>query len=342
MQQRQHRQSDVNRARKSFRPRGIHARVRRATLATIEQLESRWLLNSIGLNFVGGDEFAPGGTIGPTESAGSFDATYNPGGVIQSNWNNLAGVRGVQGGLKDSTGATLTTSVTWNSAGTWSASQNPPQGGDEELNTGFLMSNGTGTPISVTIDQIPYQQYDVYIYTMNDAPRDNTTTAYGVSYYGISPDPRGIVNAGVRGNERFLDDNPSTPYAYIPSTSRNQAAPSSNGDVVVFHLQGGSTFSFATVSPGNGYANGVQIVDTSTDRSTMPAGLPRSQQRWKARRRRHQHEDRCQRPVQLPCAGGEVHRAGSREAWVQADRARREFVCGQSWKRTSSLRKELR
>lgn len=255
--------------------------VRRASAATVEPLENRWLLNSIGLNFTGGYTLVPAYSLAPTDTAGSFDPGYNPSGVQQTNWNNLnqgsgsagagSGTNGSAANILDSTGATLGTTVTWSSAGTWASATNQPAPGDETLNTGFVNSGGTGTPINVTISNVPYTQYDVYVFTLNDAPRTESTTAYGVTYYGNSPDAHSSVpRPGTTQTEFFIDSDPTTLYAKIPSSSRNISAPTPNGDIVVFHLEGGSTFNFSAVSPGNGYVNGVQIVDTSSDTTTAP------------------------------------------------------------------------
>jgi hypothetical protein len=242
--------------------------VRRASDSTVEPLENRWLLTSVGINFEGG--YTSGATVvNPTLVNNSANGA---GIVAQSNWNNEAGTNGSAGTVIDSTGATLAgMTVTWSAGGTWAAATNPPADQQEALNTGFLNSSGNGTPVKVTVTNIPYAQYDVYVYTLNDAARTLTTTANGVTYYGNSPIANASAsNGGVTGF--FLDSDSSTPFTYIQATSRTQGSSSPNSDYVQFRMQSGSTWSMSSADGGNGYVNGIEIVD----RTGADAGAPDS------------------------------------------------------------------
>jgi len=254
--------------------------VRRASAATVEPLENRWMLNGIGFNFTGGStgQGSSPRAMGTSDSAGPFDVGGASGPLfagnsayVQAFWNNNAGANGSQtSGVTDSTGATLATTVTWSSAGTWASVTNPPADGYETINSGFLNSGGTGTPVTITINNIPYSQYDVYVYELNDGSgRISTTTAYGVSYVGSSPDPHGSI-PGPTGTQFYVDSDPTTPYAYVLASSRATGTNgTANADLVRFQMEGGTSFTVSEVAPGNGYVNAIQIVDTSGD-TTKP------------------------------------------------------------------------
>jgi hypothetical protein len=254
--------------------------VRRASAITVEPLENRWMLNGIGFNFTGGSaaqgsnaySMLPGDMAGPFDTGGASGPLFaGNSNYVQGNWNNNAGANGRSTTIIDSTGATIAgASITWSSAGTWASVTNPPDGGYEIINTGFLNSGGTGTPVVITINNIPYSQYEVYVYELNDvAGHVSTTSAYGVSYVGTSPDPHSSI-PGPSGNQFWIDGDHTTPYAYILASSRDPSNATPNADLVRFQMQGGSQFQVLEVAPGNGYVNAIQIVDTSSDHTTTP------------------------------------------------------------------------
>ena len=258
------------------RSRVAAARIMRsAAEATVEPLEQRQLLTSVGISFTGGYS---GGTSVPPWSVGTTALAGIQSGIAsaalnqhsisgsQQNWNDENGGSGSQTGLLDSTGTSLSNlSVTWSGGGTWSSAVNQPAQGDERLMTGFLNSGGTATPVSVTVSNVPYAQYDVVVYMLNDAAgRVQTTTVNGYSLYGSSPNP--ITNAFAP--QYLVDSNPATPFYYAQGTSANSGSPSSNIDYEVFSMQGtgaaGSSVVINDASPGNGYVNAIQIVDDET------------------------------------------------------------------------------
>jgi len=260
--------------------------MRSAAEATVEPLEQRQLLSSVAINFTGG--YSSGSTsVPPWSVASTANAGIRTGtaaGAVshtivgtQTNWNNEDGSSGATTlGLLDNTGSTTSANVTWTSGGTWASATNQPAQGDERLNTGFLNSGGTANPVSITVSNVPYAQYDVVVYTLNDAAgRVQTTTLNGFSLYGSSPNP--ITNAFAP--QYLIDSDPTTPYYYSQITSGNANSPTSNGDFEVFSLQGsgtpGSSFVLNDVSPGNGYVNGIQIIDDETHMApTTPVENP--------------------------------------------------------------------
>ena len=225
----------------------------------IEVLESRQLLSTTGLgvNFTGGGN-GPAVTMASTDTAGVFPI---------ANYNNEAG--GTQTGvaLTDATGAASPVTLTYTSGGTWNSINGtnvPPATGDQELNNGFVFTNGT-TPADFQLSGIPYANYDVYVYELNDgANRIETTTDIntGASVVGSSPNP------GDANHESGTVNN----YQYIAATG-TAAAPTPNADFAVFS---GSTanFEFQAFAPGNGYINGFEIVDHTTTAPTLTAATP--------------------------------------------------------------------
>ena len=129
---------------------------------------------SIGVNFEGGGNGVGPISMAPTDSAGV---------IPQTNYNNETGGSGGPFVLNDSTGTPTTAMLTFCGSGTYSVGQTNPVGGDQELNDGFVYGS---TTISVT--NIPYADYDVYVYELNDAAgrveqtyinSDPTTSVYG-------------------------------------------------------------------------------------------------------------------------------------------------------------------
>jgi hypothetical protein len=89
-------------------------------------------------------------------------------------WNNVEGPNGSASNLnaQDEDGAPVgtTATVSWESNNTWrsGASQNlAPEGNDRNLMTGYLDTSEDPT-LSVTVDGVPFESYDVYVYILSD------------------------------------------------------------------------------------------------------------------------------------------------------------------------------
>ena len=195
----------------------------------------------IGINFTGGgNASSPAISILPTDSAGV---------VAQMNWNNFAGGNGTNLVLVDNTGATTGALLTFTASGTYSSIGGAgivPADGDEKLNTGFVYGDS-----SFTLSNVPYAIYDVYVYHLNDASgRIETTTLAGLSFFGA---------AAVPNDATHVDQNAATSYLYTQTTSTNVTSPTAGGNFVRFQNLSGSVTLTAS-APGNGYVNGLQIV----------------------------------------------------------------------------------
>ncbi len=211
---------------------------------------------SIGVNFEGG------GNNGSPASSVSTGATA--GIVPQTNWNNYPGSGGTLSSLVNSAGNTTAASVTVSSAsGTYSVSNGGspvPVGGDQQLNDGFIYTNGSN-PTTVAISGIPYANYSVYVYELNDASgRIDVTTLGSTTYYGSAPDP---IDAN------HVSGSPNT-YLYTQTTSTNSGSPTSGSDYVLFTGLHGSSQSLTVYAPtSNGYISGIQISQYTPEPSSF-------------------------------------------------------------------------
>ena len=116
---------------------------------------------TVSINFLGG-RGSSGTDDGPlvTGSAG-----------IESvgNWNNATGNWGFNGGpsslasLVDSAGLTTTASVSYSAYNTWDDQAGDGNGSDLDMMSGFL-DNMQILSGAITLSNIPYAQYDVYVY----------------------------------------------------------------------------------------------------------------------------------------------------------------------------------
>lgn len=208
---------------------------------------------SIGINFVGSS--GADGTLASTDVAGV---------VPQANFNNETGSSGGPVSLVNSLGAATTATLTYSANGSYSvqggnATTNQP--GNEALNAGFIYGNGTAT-----VSSVPYASYNVYVYQLNDAAgRQETTSLNGAtSYYGQAPNP---------GSTNYVDNNASTAYNYVRATSQTAGTFTNPADYTLFTNVTGSSFTITTSAPGNGYLNGIQIVQLPEPAGVMLSGL---------------------------------------------------------------------
>lgn len=133
----------------------------------------------IGLNFTGGSHL--------------LAAIDEPGVVAGANWNNVIGGGGTTlSGLLDASGAVTSASVMVNSGNTYDAftvpmTSNPAT---NKLYSGGLFglgNNTADTEVSITVNNIPYAAYDVYVYSSTDTANNPTlsnTIGATTYYYG--------------------------------------------------------------------------------------------------------------------------------------------------------------
>lgn len=187
---------------------------------------------------------------------GALASGTSAGVVPQANWNNTGpnASDGSNISLLDDLGGTTTAKLSFSSVGPWYTSSATPATGDQQLMQGLIYGGNTDKP-TVTITNIPYSQYDVYVYSLG---AQTGTSAYitlgSTSYYFTSPNGAGAgyVN-GVVG-----------PFTFTQATSTTSGSPTANADYVKFSNVTGSSFTVNStyVSGGNGNVaiNGVQLV----------------------------------------------------------------------------------
>jgi hypothetical protein len=126
--------------------------------------------DSIGINFTGGGWTTPT-ALGPTAVAGV---------VAQSNWNDEGGKTGAGVTLNNDAGADSGASLSFNTDGLWTANTGRSDG-NQALLDGYLDAlNATDTSVSIT--NVPYAVYDVYLYFDSDvAGRLGEYTVNGVT-----------------------------------------------------------------------------------------------------------------------------------------------------------------
>jgi hypothetical protein len=212
------------------------------TTAVAVCLSAQSSAQSIGVNF------------GENNATSTLPSSTAAGLVQQTNFNNFTTGSLTNAALVSNNGQATTATLTLNGAGTYNAIRNPtpvPADGNEILNNGFVF----GGSITLTVSNIPYPVFDLYIYQLLDpnasgSNRVTTTTVNGVSYYSTSPT---AASAG------YIDGDATTPYTYVPITSTDSASPTQGNYIRLQNLTG-PNISFTATAPGNAGVNGFQIV----------------------------------------------------------------------------------
>ena len=205
---------------------------------------------AIGINFVTTTGPSNGPTLAATTSAGAP-------GAIQQNWNNTNSLSGSSGStlqiaspvadtLVDSAGNPTSTEVSFTMNNPWSLT-NPSLTSYGTLLSGYLDTNATNDA-TVTLSQIPYSEYDVYVYfgagTNNRTGQitDGTTT-YSFRTNSIDPEFAGT---------------------YLQATDTGTSFPDANYAIFSGHTSPSITLTYLRGS-GNGGIHAVQLVSRDPD-----------------------------------------------------------------------------
>jgi hypothetical protein len=153
---------------------------------------------------IGGQESANSGarSATPAGTAGIISWNYDRYGTLNSN--NLAGIVAVTNwnnsypndpvaALSDNSGAPTTVSIAYNSYNNWSIQSSHP-GADangtynKELLNGYLNSGTGQSPAAseISITQIPFSYYDLYVYFSSDTAGRTGTVMDGTTIYSFS------------------------------------------------------------------------------------------------------------------------------------------------------------
>ncbi len=244
--------------------------------AVVRVLDVNTSARVVGLNFVG------------TSTGGNFSTEFGPlasatsaGFIPAINWNNSGSNVATQTSpltLLEKSGATPSyVTATWSSANTWSARSatgNPNAGektADATLLHGYIESRAT-TGASVTVSNIPYASYDVYVYVTGGGngnvgslsiDRSGSTTYY----YKVLQHDSYVPSTTPTSASPY-----SLPFVIGEATSRETALTAPAATFVRFTGVTGADLTISaidqTLNANAGGIAAVQIVDTT------PAGTP--------------------------------------------------------------------
>ena len=117
----------------------------------------------------------------------SLEASDVTGVIPVANWNNASGATGTLTNLVDDSGAATAASVTWSASNTWQAASPYPTNPTQVLLYGYLDGGSNGVPAQVSVQNIPFNLYDVYIYVNRD--NDDSTSTYTVNGQTVTITP---------------------------------------------------------------------------------------------------------------------------------------------------------
>jgi len=205
---------------------------------------------TIGLMALGGivDAASIGVNLGSNEMS---LATSNVAGVAaQSNWNNAPGSSGSLSNLNNDSGTATTLDVSWtvNGGGTWRVSANGTATSDAKLMYGYIDPANDSRTSSVSLSQVPYSAYNVYVYfgSNNTGARGSITN--GTITYKFT---NGANNPG--GNGFQTSD-------YARTTDTGSTYPTANYAVFEGLTSSSVTVSLIPVDSGTDSWNGIFAV----------------------------------------------------------------------------------
>jgi hypothetical protein len=145
--------------------------------------------------------------FGTDQDASTLASTSAAGVVPLTNFNNESGGTGTGPALVDSTGAATTATLTYlANNGTFHTGQSPSAGPNQTLLTGYIdtesAAENPGNPTTtVTLTNIPYATYSVYVYTATNcsAYPDTRTDTYTIT--GAATGNQTQTNVQPRGDE---------------------------------------------------------------------------------------------------------------------------------------------
>ncbi len=210
----------------------------------------------------------------------------DPAGIIPvANWNNSADVHGVATRttplpLVNDIGAETTATATWASANTWASRVNAgglliDKDADQRIFHGYIEGRGGS---SVTIQGIPYNTYDVYVYPMGvEGPVDGGFVR-SVTLTDAGGD-RQLFGRNLSGNPTLAD----IPFILAQATSIEEAQESFAPTVYRFENATGSTITVDhqdEIDWNLGGIAGISIVNTSAGAPVRPLLTSRPSDRF--------------------------------------------------------------
>ncbi len=185
-------------------------------------------------------------------SGTALSSTGTAGVIALANYNALSGASGsISSGLVDSTGTLTSLSLTFSSSYTNASYNGTPSTDNQKLMSGGISVNSPSSKDTVTLSNIPYASYSLYVYV---GPNDGNG---GNSYF-----------------DNAVTDGTTTYYSYFPggnfggftqATSTVSGTYTANANYILFTGETSSslTFSLTPVNNGGSDINGFQIIDTA-------------------------------------------------------------------------------
>jgi len=195
---------------------------------------------TIGLMALGGmvNAASIGVNLGSNET--SLAAGDSAGVVAQTNWNNAANASGSLSNIKNDAGTTTTLDVSWTAPGTWRVVANGTATSDAKLMYGYIDAQWSDQPAIVTLSQIPYAMYDVYVYLGSNNEGHTGRVIEGTTTYWFT---NGANNPGGDGFQTA---------DYVRATTTVDVLPYATANYAVF---AGRTSSSVTVTVRKGSEN---------------------------------------------------------------------------------------
>lgn len=207
---------------------------------------------TIGVSF-GGDN--NGGTT--SGATGLLDPADTAGVVSQANWTNALGTGGTATDVLNGSGAASTLDVSWGSGESWNWNT-ATNTSDGKLLDGWISTNTIGQASTLDITEIPYAQYDLYLYSGHDRATGAIFT---------------ITEAGSAFASTTLSENvdaaalAAAPFTYVDGTN-------GTGNYALWSGLSASTLNISMISDTNRMAlSGFQIVEVPEPSSTILLGL---------------------------------------------------------------------
>ena len=211
-------------------------------------------------------QFEDSGTANNIVTGGA-GAYVDQSGLVASNWNTCASATGTNQVLKDNSGSPTLATASWQCPDTWRDGLTNT-GGNDSLLLGYLDTDNT-TVTSVSIKNIPYSIYNVYVYSTGDTvPRTGQFWAKST----VSPggaDPGGKVITVVTNTGTTLTDASNTGqgnYVVFKGLTNPTCVVSSQAYQYLDNANNGT----------RGPINGIQIVDATQSTPTLTGALASS------------------------------------------------------------------
>lgn len=227
-------------------------------LVTSSSLQAQ---NSIGINFIGGQE---GNMVPGAEVAGTAGVPA----IAQPNWNNLGLylATGTAEDLVDNSNVATTLDISWNSANTWSSGNNADGNDDSNLMDGYLDATTgiAGGRSFVDLSDVPYDFYDVYVYVGSDG--DGRTGFTDINNIGGTA----IWFSTSTSNATFTG-----PESYVQATATTQAQAVASNYVVYQDLGFNNVQVGVTRGSNNTGIHGIQIVEELNPQGSLSVSVNR-------------------------------------------------------------------